>query len=217
MSGRILTVLLLVGIVGAALLLVPWVDALHLPGNQQGYEPLQPISFSHRLHAAEMQIACLYCHSGAEKSRHAGIPAASVCMNCHRVVTAPIGVIRAEDAEAQKEKRDPRRVVTPELQKLYAALALNDKLQPDSARQPRPIEWIRVHRVPDFVYFDHRPHVSAGVDCQTCHGPVETMERVKQSGDLSMGWCVNCHRDANRTGVAGKAVKAPLDCSACHY
>ena len=217
MSGRILTVLLTVGIVGAGLLLVSWVGALHLPGNQQGYEPVQPINFSHRLHAGEMQIACLYCHSGAEKSRHAGVPAANVCMNCHRVVTAPLGVLRAEDAQAQQEKRDPRRIVTPELQKLYDALALNDKLEPDPARAPRPIEWIRVHRVPDFVYFDHRPHVSASVDCQTCHGPVETMERVKQAQDLSMGWCVNCHRTANVTGVAGRKVRASIDCSVCHY
>jgi hypothetical protein len=217
MSGRMLTVVLMVGILGAVMLLVPWVGALHLPGNQQGYEPVQPINFSHRLHAGEMQIACLYCHSGAEKSRHAGIPAASVCMNCHRVVTAPIGVIRAEDAQAEKEKRTPQHIVSPEIQKLYTALALNDQLQTDPARQPQPIRWIKVHNVPDFVYFDHRPHVAAGVDCQSCHGPVENMERVKQVGDLSMGWCVNCHRDSNRTGVAGKAVKAPIDCSACHY
>jgi hypothetical protein len=212
-----LTVVLMVGILGAVMLLVPWVGALHLPGNQQGYEPVQPINFSHRLHAGEMQVACLYCHSGAEKSRHAGIPAASVCMNCHRVVTAPIGVIRAEDAQAEKEKRPPQHIISPEIQKLYTALALNDKLQPDPARQAQPIQWNKVHNVPDFVYFDHRPHVTAGVDCQSCHGPVENMERVKQTGDLSMGWCVNCHRDANRTGVAGNAVKAPIDCSACHY
>ena len=217
MSGRILTVVLIVGIVGAVLLLVPWVGALHLPGNQQGYEPPQPINFSHRLHAGEMQIACLYCHSGAEKSRHAGIPSANVCMNCHRLVTAPLGVVRAEDVQAEKEKRAARRIVSPELQKLYTALALDEKLQPNPAHPPRPIQWTKVHNVPDFVYFDHRPHVTAGVDCQSCHGPVENMERVKQTGDLSMGWCVNCHRDANRAGVAGKAVKASIDCSACHF
>jgi hypothetical protein len=217
MSGRITTIVLIVGLLGAVVTLAPWMGAIHLPGNQQGYEPPQPINFSHRLHAGEMQIACLYCHSGAGSSRYAGVPAASVCMNCHRVVTAPIGVIRAEDAQAEKEKRPPRPMVTPEIQKLYTALALNEKLQPDPARQPRPIQWTKVHSLPDFVYFDHRPHVAAGVDCQSCHGAVENMERVKQTGDLSMGWCVNCHRDANRAGVAGKAVKAPIDCSACHY
>lgn len=217
MGTRIFTIFLVVALVFTIAMLASPLGSIHLPGNQQGYEPPQPINFSHRLHAGEMQIACLYCHSGAEKSRHAGIPAASVCMNCHRVVTAPIGVIRAEDAQAEKEKRLPQRIVSPEIQKLYTALALNDKLQPDAAHQPQPIQWNKVHNVPDFVYFDHRPHVAAGVDCQSCHGPVENMERVKQTGDLSMGWCVNCHRDANRTGVAGKAVKAPIDCSACHY
>lgn len=217
MSGRIFTVVLMVGIAGAVLLLVPWVGALHLPGNQQGYEPVQPINFSHRLHTGEMQISCLYCHSDAEKSRHAGIPSANVCMNCHRLVTAPIGVIRAEDAQAEKEKRAPRHIVSPELQKLYTALALDEKLQPDPARQPQPIQWTKIHNVPDFVYFDHRPHVAAGVDCQTCHGPVETMERVKQVQDLSMGWCVNCHRTSNVAGVAGRKVQAATDCSACHY
>ena len=217
MSGRIATIVLIVGLLGVAVTLAPRMGAIHLPGNQQGYEPPQPINFSHRLHAGEMQIACLYCHSGAEKSRHAGIPSANVCMNCHRLVTAPIGVIRAEDAQAEKEKRAARRIVSPELQKLYTALALDEKMQPDPAHQPRPIQWTKIHNVPDFVYFDHRPHVAAGVDCQTCHGPVENMERVKQTGDLSMGWCVNCHRDANRAGVAGKAVKASIDCSACHF
>jgi hypothetical protein len=217
MRQRIITIVLVIGIAGAVLLMVPWVGALHLPGNQQGYEPVQLIQFSHRLHAGEMQISCLYCHSGAEKSRHAGIPSANVCMNCHRVVTAPIGVVRHEDEVAQKEGREPRRITSPEIQKLYAALALDAKLQPDPAHQQRPIQWTKVHNVPDFVYFDHRPHVAAGVDCQTCHGPVETMERVKQINDLSMGWCVNCHRQSNVTGVAGKKVIAPTDCSACHY
>ncbi|MBI3664408.1 MAG: cytochrome c3 family protein [Acidobacteria bacterium] len=164
-----------------------------------------------------MQISCLYCHAGAGRSRHAGVPAANVCMNCHRFVSAPLGLVRAEDAQAQKEKREPRRMVSPEIQKLYTALALNDQMQPDPAHKPRPIEWVKVHNLPDFVYFDHRPHVSAGVDCQTCHGPMETMERVRQSADLAMGWCVNCHRTSNQTGVAGKKVQAPTDCSACHY
>ncbi|MCL4850701.1 MAG: hypothetical protein KJZ78_04885, partial [Bryobacteraceae bacterium] len=83
--------------------------------------------------------------------------------------------------------------------------------------QTQPIAWTKVHHLPDFVYFDHRPHVNAGVTCQECHGPVETMERVRQVSDLSMGWCVNCHRNANRTGVAGKPVQASIDCSACHF
>jgi len=217
MSSRITTVVLLVALVFAFLSLVPRIGALRLPGNQRGYEPVQPIAFSHRLHAGEMQISCLYCHSGAESSRAAGIPAASTCMNCHKFVTAPLGAIRAEDDLAQKEGRAPRRIVSAELQKLYTALALDDKMGPDPNQQPTPVAWVKVHNLPDYVYFDHRAHVNAGVACQKCHGPAETMEQMRQVEDLSMGWCVNCHRDVNATGVAGKSVHASIDCATCHY
>ena len=191
--------------------------AIHLPGNQQGYEPVQPIRFSHRLHAGDLQMACLYCHSGAERSRSAGIPAANVCMNCHKFVSAPFGSVRAEADAAQKEKRAVRLIVSPEIQKLYDAVGFVPNQPPDPRRSQVPIVWNRIHNLPDFVRFDHRPHVASGVACQTCHGPVETMERVSQVSDLSMGWCVNCHRDATLNGVGGKPVKATLDCSACHY
>lgn len=217
MSSRLLTLVLLVGLGGSVLTLVPRFGALHLPGNQQGYEPPQPIAFSHRLHAGEMQISCLYCHSGAEKSRHAGIPAASVCMNCHRFVTAPLGALRAEDELARREGRRPRRIVSPELQKLYDALALDENMRRDAGKNPSPIAWTKIHNVPDFVYFDHRGHVNAGVGCQQCHGPIETMDRVRQVQDLSMGWCVNCHRQVNQAGVEGKQVHASIDCSTCHF
>lgn len=217
MNSRLLTLVLLVGIGGSVLALVPRVGALHLPGNQQGYEPSQPIAFSHRLHAGELQISCLYCHSGAESSRHAGIPAANVCMNCHRFVAAPLGAIRAEDELAKKEGRKARRIISPELQKLYDTLAVDERMQPDPRKNPSPIAWTKIHNVPDFVYFDHRAHVNTGVACQQCHGPVETMDRVRQVQDLSMGWCVNCHRDANQRGVAGKKVHASIDCATCHY
>ncbi len=138
-------------------------------------------------------------------------------MNCHKFVTAPLGAMRAEDEAAEKERRAPRPVVSPELQKLYDALALGARLRPDPNRVPHPIAWTRIHRLPDFVYFDHRAHVNAGVAGQQCHGPVESMERVRQVSDLSMGWCVNCHRQANRTGIAGHTVNAPSNCSACHF
>jgi len=206
MGGRILSIVLGVAVVFSAALLASRMTVFHLPDNHQGYEPPQPIAYSHRLHAGELQIQCQYCHFGAETSRHAGIPPASACMNCHKFITAPMGAVRAEDDLAQKEKRAPRRVVSPELQKLY-----------DSVEQSRPVAWVRVHSLPDFVYFDHRAHVGAGVACQQCHGPVETMERVRQVSDLSMGWCVNCHRDANQTGIAGKRVNASIDCSTCHF
>jgi hypothetical protein len=217
MNSRVTTIVLLVAVVFSALALSPKMGALRLPGNQQGYEPAQPIDFSHRLHAGELQISCLYCHWAAEKSRYAGIPAASVCMNCHRFVTAPLGAVRAEDELAKQEKRPPRKIISPELAKLYAALGLGEDMKPSATREARPIEWVRIHNLPDFAHFDHRAHVTAGVTCQTCHGPVETMERVRQVPDLSMGWCVNCHRAAKQTGIAGKAVPASIDCSVCHF
>lgn len=217
MKSQTLSVVLLVSLLFSVLTLVPKIRGVRLPGNQQGYEPVQPIAFSHRLHSGEMQISCLYCHSGAEKSRHAGVPAANVCMNCHKYVTAPLGAIRAEDELAKKENRQPHRIVSPELEKLYDALALDEKMQPASSRKTTPIAWVKVHNLPDFAYFDHRAHVNAGVTCQQCHGPVETMEQMRQVEDLTMGWCVNCHRDANRVGVAGKSVQASIDCSTCHY
>ena len=217
MTQRLVTIVLGVALALSALTLAPRVLAWRLPGNNAGYEPKQPIAFSHRLHAGELQMSCLYCHSGAESSRHAGVPAANVCMNCHRFVTAPSIAVRAEDDAAQKQNRAPQHIVSPELQKLYDALALDTKMQRDPARHPTPIVWTKVHNVPDFVYFDHRAHVSVGVACQQCHGPVETMERMRQNATLTMGWCINCHRDATTNGINGKPVNASLDCVTCHY
>lgn len=217
MNSRILTIVLATGLFFSALYLVTRAGIAHLPGNQQDYEPVQPIAYSHRLHAGELQMQCLYCHSNAEKSRYAGIPPAAVCMNCHSLVTATFGAVRAEEDMATKEKRKPRQVFSPEVQKIYDALALDAKLKPDPARALKPVAWTRVYKLPDFVYFDHRAHITAGVTCQTCHGPVETMERMRQVPDLSMGWCVNCHRDASRNGVNGKKVFASIDCSTCHH
>jgi hypothetical protein len=217
MGTRVATLLLLVGLAFSGTALAMRLSALHLPGNQQGYEPAQPIAFSHRLHAGELQISCHYCHSGAETGRHAGLPAASVCMNCHKSVTAPLGAVRAEEEQAKSDGRKPALVVAPELRKLYDYLALDSKLQRDPEKTPAPVPWVKVHNLPAFACFDHRAHIGAGVACQRCHGPVETMERVRQIESLSMGWCVNCHREANDTGIRGKAVKASLDCAACHY
>ncbi len=217
MNSRITTYVLAIALLFALLVLAHRVSGIRLAGDQTGYEPAQPIAFSHRLHAGELEIGCLYCHSGAERSRHAGVPPAKVCMNCHTFVTASLGALRAEDELAKKENREPRLVVSPELSKLYDALGLDENRKPVPGKQPRPVEWVRVHNLPDFVYFDHRPHVYAGVQCQRCHGPVETMERVRQVESLSMGWCVNCHREVNQTGVEGKPVQASIDCAACHF
>lgn len=154
--------------------------ACDMVGTQQGYEPPQPIAYSHALHAGELKIACMYCHSGAEYSRHAGVPSANVCMNCHKQVKAD----------------------SPEVQKIAQAVATNT-----------PIQWTRVHRYPDFAYFNHSRHVGQGVQCQACHGPVETMVRVRQVETMTMGWCIECHR----TTLAEGKLKPPTDCSACHY
>jgi len=180
--------------------------AMRVPGNHAGYSPPQPIAYSHRLHAGELGIDCRYCHTGAEQGRHAGIPSAETCMNCHRAVTAPRAAVVAEEQAAKAENRRFEPVISPELRKLYRALGLNDARERDPAIEPRPIEWVRVHDLPDFVAFDHRSHVAAEVACQECHGPVETMERVRQHETLLMGWCVDCHRRR----------KATLDCGACH-
>lgn len=140
LAHRILTLVLLLGLTLGILILVGRLRSYNLPGNQQGYEPVQPIAFSHRQHAGDVQISCLYCHFGAETSAHAGIPAASVCMTCHQFVTAPQKDMLAEILEARKANRTPRRIVSSELQKLYDALGLNSEtLEPDPRKKPEPI------------------------------------------------------------------------------
>lgn len=217
MNQTLITIFLVSAVVFSLGVLMSIEDGAHILWDRQGYAPEQPIAFSHRLHAGELQVDCQYCHFGAARSRHAGIPAASVCMNCHRFIDAPLGAIRAEDELASAEGRAPERVVSPEIAKIFAALALGPDKQRAADARTSPIEWVKIHRVPDYVYFDHRPHVAAGVECQRCHGAVESMERVRQVEDLSMGWCVNCHRQVNETGVAGHDVAASIDCIACHF
>jgi nitrate reductase gamma subunit len=169
------------------------IGGLRRVGISQDYAPAQPIAFSHRLHAGTYQVPCLYCHFAAEKSRHAGIPPAGVCMNCHRQL----------------------KVATAELERLKEAVS-----------QARPIRWTKVHNLPDFVYFNHSQHVNAGVACQRCHGPVETMDRVRQFAPLTMGWCLGCHRQegvmppSQRPAAArmsGPVASGGLDCGKCHY
>ncbi len=136
-------------------------------GRSPEYQPAQPIKFSHLVHAGQNQTDCLYCHSNAEHSKHAGIPPANVCTNCHVLV------------------KEGTRSGKFEIAKIYHALETG-----------KPIEWVKVHNVPDHVYFNHAQHVVAGkIDCATCHGDVATMHEIVQVKDLSMGWCVNCHRD----------------------
>lgn len=217
MSKETRTYLLLIGLALSLVALLASARTFNLPGNHEGYEPVQPIAFSHRLHAGELAIDCLYCHSGADKSRHAGIPAANVCMNCHKFVTATLGAVQAEESAAKEAHRAVEPIVSPELAKLYQALGLNDEREPDPLKAQKSIAWAKIHNLPDFVYFDHRAHVNAGVACQQCHGNIETMERVRQVETLAMGWCVNCHRQANEIGVRGRPANASTDCTTCHY
>jgi hypothetical protein len=210
----LLTFVLAGGLVASLCLLASRVGGGHLPGNQQGYAPEQPIAFSHRMHAGECQIACLYCHSGAERGPHAGMPATATCMNCHRFVTTSAAVLRAEAEQAQTAGRPPRRIVSAEIQKLYDALGLDEQLQPDPKKPQRPLAWVKVHNLPAYARFDHHAHVNAGVECASCHGPVDTMDRLQQASDLSMGWCVNCHRE--QRGTAHKPATV-TDCATCHH
>ncbi|MEX1276256.1 MAG: cytochrome c3 family protein [Bacteroidota bacterium] len=218
LNSRLLTVILGVAVLLAmSVFLTSFTANMRLPDNHQGYEPVQPIAYSHLLHAGELGISCLHCHTGAEKGRAAGIPSTNVCMNCHTQITAPILSVRAEDELAAKENRPPRRIISPELRKLYVTAGLDDELKPDPTKTPSGVAWVRVHSLPSFVYFNHSAHVNAGVACQTCHGNVETMERVRQVGSLLMGSCVNCHRDSGLTGNDGKKVTASTDCVVCHH
>jgi len=211
--------LVLVAILAAlvAVVVVQGAD-IRLPGNDIGYEPDQPVRFSHQLHAGELAIQCLYCHVGADRGRHAGLPSEQICMNCHKFVAAPLADVRAEEAAATKEGRPAKPVLSAEIAKLYRAQGLDDAGKPVPGAKPHAIEWVRVHNLPDFAFFDHRSHVTQGLACATCHGPVDAMARVRQFSDLSMGWCVNCHRTANATGLPdGRPAAASTDCSTCHH
>jgi hypothetical protein len=209
------TYLLFGGLVISLLALANHLRSYPSPGNQQGYEPEQPIAFSHKQHAGDLGISCVYCHFNASKSPHAGIPPANLCMNCHREVTASWDVAKTEKEAARRENRPERRIVSAELRKLYDALGLDAELKPVAGKEAQAIHWVKVHNLPQYTRFDHRAHVNAGVKCQDCHGPVETMEVIRQSSSLSMGWCVKCHKDHKE--IEGKKVSASTDCAACHY
>ena len=186
-----------VGILGLMLLAVLGFVALSARG--QAAAPLQPIAFSHQIHAGQYKIDCQYCHADARRSEYAGLPSVTRCMGCHKITAAD----------------------RPEIQKL--ARFFNEQ---------KPIPWVRIFKVPEYAHFPHKPHVRAGVTCQTCHGPIETMAVVTaKTGQnltndllnlvtfhpsptpLTMGWCVECHTTMN----AKEDKKAPLDCVTCHH
>jgi len=192
-------------------------------GVQKGYAPEQPIKYSHELHAGKYKINCLYCHSGADKSKQATIPSPSTCMNCHMHVTA-------------SKNYDGK--VSPEIQKIYDAVGWDaEKKAYDPTKSIKPIKWVRIHNLPDFAYFNHAQHVKIGkVECQACHGPIETMKVVSQHTSLQMGWCINCHREAkvdvanndyyeklhSQLKAEGKSYATVanvggLECGKCHY
>lgn len=217
MIQRNIAILICIALIAGGIIYARSVNINQL-GYNQGYAPVQPLAFSHRLHSGDLAIQCLYCHSGAEKGVSAGIPAASTCMNCHLFVSAAWIQVKAEEQQAEQEKRDIRPVVSAELQKLYDAIGYSTATMAYQDEPGTPLEWVRVHDLPDFVFFDHSRHIAAEVACQACHGPVETMETVYQAADLSMGWCVACHRQVNRgENVAAKGEYASISCAVCHY
>lgn len=171
--GLIVGLVLVVGVPSCVYLLVN--NELKL-GYNQGYMPEQPLPFSHEVHAGQNKIACQYCHTTTETSRHASIPSLNICMNCHQSV----------------------KLDSPWIQKLQQAYMEGES-----------IPWQKVHLLPDHVKFNHMAHITAGKQCTDCHGAVETMKEVYQKEDLSMGWCVNCHRKPENN--------APVNCATCHY
>lgn len=152
-------------------------------GYNKGYQPEQPIPFSHEIHAGAYKVPCLYCHSTAERANHSAVPSLNICMNCHLVIPG----------STEKGKEYIQTV----------ARHYNEN---------KPLAWVKVHMLPDHVKFNHKRHVQkfgAPMACTKCHGPVETMETVYQFSSLSMGWCIDCHRQPEH--------QAPVSCSTCHY
>jgi len=199
-------------------------------GVDQGYMPVQPIHYSHKIHSGANQIECQYCHSSARVSKHSGIPSLNVCMNCHENIAEYNG-------EEDLEKGYTKDFYTNEIKKLYKAVGWDEETQSYTG-ETEPVKWVRIHNLPDFVYFNHSQHVSvAGVDCQKCHGPVEEMEILYQYSSLTMGWCIDCHRESNikvkdneyytkvheelskKYGVEELSIAqmGGLECGKCHY
>lgn len=160
-------------------------------GVNEGYMPLQPIAFSHKIHAGDNKIDCQYCHSSAKHSKHSGIPSVNVCMNCHKNIS--------EVAEGTQVEWDGvtygKAELDKEIAKVYDAAGWDaDALEYTGVT--KPVKWIRIHNLPDFAYFNHSQHVTvAGLECQKCHGPVEEYDEMRQFSPLTMGWCIDCHKE----------------------
>jgi mono/diheme cytochrome c family protein len=198
-------------------------------GVDQDYAPVQPIHFSHRIHAGSNGVDCKYCHSAARVSKNAGIPSLNVCMNCHKNIS--------EVADTTATAEYSKAFYDGEIQKLYDAVGWDKSTQKYTGKT-NPVKWVRIHNLPDFAYFNHSQHVTVGgIECQKCHGEVQTYEIQKQFAPLTMGWCVNCHRETN-VKVEGNAYydkihqelskkygkdkltvsdMGGLECGKCHY
>ena len=221
---RINPVFGVLGVIGAVVTLVAFAayDKAQEVGSQQGYAPEQPIKFSHQIHAGQYQIGCQYCHTGVMKAKSANIPSTGVCMNCHNYIN--------KGAEYGEE----------EIAKIYESNGYKpeDKNYNGSAtwqgETEKPIEWVRIHNLPDHVYFNHAQHVNAGqLECTSCHGNMAGMKVARQVSSLEMGWCINCHRESEVNMENGfyqetyqflenhekytVAEMGGLECSKCHY
>ena len=206
-------------------------------GIDQGYAPIQPIHYSHKIHAGDNKIECKYCHSSARKSKTSGIPSLNVCMNCHKSIYEYTGTAGATPSQEDIINGYTNEFYTGEIKKLYAAVGWDEENQKYTG-ESTPVEWVRIHNLPDFAYFNHSQHVEVGqIECQTCHGPVEEMEIMEQFSPLTMGWCINCHRETNvkvegneyydkihaelskKYGVETltAAQMGGLECGKCHY
>ncbi len=198
-------------------------------GVDQDYAPVQPIHYSHRIHAGSNGINCNYCHSSARVSKHSGIPSLNVCMNCHKNIS------EVSDTTATAEYS--KKFYDNEIAKLYKAVGW-DKENQKYTGKTEPVKWVRIHNLQSFVYFNHSQHVTVGgIECQTCHGPVQTYEIQKQFAPLTMKWCIDCHRKTDvkmegndyykkvheqlskKYGVdkLTAAQMGGLECGKCHY
>tara|TARA_B100001287_G_C22673496_1_gene526470 strand:+ start:447 stop:1607 length:1161 start_codon:yes stop_codon:yes gene_type:complete len=196
-------------------------DLLMGVGVTTNYQPAQPIAFSHEIHAGINGVDCNYCHTSARHSKHSGIPSANVCMNCHTYIS------------------EGSKYGTKEIAKIYEAVGFDpDSRQYIEGYEQKPIEWVRIHNLPDHAYFNHSQHVVAGgLECQECHGPVEEMEVLYQYSELTMGWCIECHRETEvkmegnnyythlhdqlKEKYKGKPITVDMiggiECGKCHY
>lgn len=219
--------LLIFVLLGGAWLTFGWLMQIDV---NVGYQPIQPIKFSHAVHAGDNKIDCQYCHSSAKNSKTSGVPSANVCMNCHKTISEYNGPLFGGNTKEDLDK---------EIQKIYDAVGWDkENLKYIEGYKQKPVKWIRIHNLADFVNYNHSQHVTvAGVACQKCHGPVETMHDMKQFSPLTMGWCIDCHRNtkvdltangyyknihdqlAKKYGVkeVTEAQMGGLECGKCHY